>query len=172
MPKVLVQLREDRIPPRLEAVRDALGLSDDDIDAAYGIVPIDSASGLYTVRVEESARARIESALRDLGAGDDLEVGIFSDPRIEPFGPRNCNDVAGELGSPALAISEIQWLGELRCQVGRKVAAACVPTRSREGHSSRVLVWCPSLFVSATLEPRLRSLKPSWPDVWASNAAP
>ncbi|BCT93142.1 hypothetical protein LYSHEL_21650 [Lysobacter helvus] len=87
MPKVLVQLREDRIPPRLEAVRDALGLSDDDIDAAYGIVPIDSASGLYTVRVEESARARIESALRDLGAGDDLEVGIFSDPRIEPFGP-------------------------------------------------------------------------------------
>ena len=87
MSKVLVRLRADRVPPTLEAVRDAFGLSDADIDASYGVLPLDSQSGLYTVRVEESVRARIEDALRDLGVDDDPEIGVFSDPRIEPFGP-------------------------------------------------------------------------------------
>ncbi|MET9343969.1 hypothetical protein [Nonomuraea sp. NPDC003804] len=62
--------------PRGATLADAtarLGLSEKDVDTAYGLVLIDPDEGLYGLRVTEEAGRR---------AGPP-----FADPRIEPYGP-------------------------------------------------------------------------------------
>ena len=51
----------------------------EEIDAEFGVVPIDPDNHLYTVLVDEQASARV--------AGQPGVEGPFSNPRIEPFGP-------------------------------------------------------------------------------------
>jgi hypothetical protein len=79
MAGVMVTLR---LPPEqatLEEVRRLLGLSPEEVDPAFGVVNISPAEHLYTILVDEAAAARIANA-------DPVE-GVFSNPRIEPFGP-------------------------------------------------------------------------------------
>jgi hypothetical protein len=63
----------------LDAAMKKLGLSEQDVDSGYGLVPIDPDHGLYGLRVTEEAARR--------AGGDEDAAGPFSDPRIEPFGP-------------------------------------------------------------------------------------
>ncbi|TMS00024.1 hypothetical protein [Nonomuraea basaltis] len=67
---VLLQVR---LPPgaTLAAAMEALGLSEYEVDIAYGLVAVGPEPGLYVLRVIEEAGRRI---------GGDL----FADPRIEP----------------------------------------------------------------------------------------
>ncbi|WP_405150723.1 hypothetical protein OG589_18560 [Sphaerisporangium sp. NBC_01403] len=73
---VTVQLPRDAT---LEQAMRQLGLSEDEVDTAYGLVPLVPEQGLYAVRVTEAAGDRVTPA-----AG-----GPFSDPPIEPYGPSN-----------------------------------------------------------------------------------
>ncbi|MEU0876109.1 hypothetical protein [Nocardia brasiliensis] len=50
-----------------------LKLTVDEVDTAYGLIPVDPAQGLYALRVTDSAAARLNTD----------QVEIFADPRIE-----------------------------------------------------------------------------------------
>ena len=63
----------------LDAAAARLGVAPEDLDAEYGVVPIDPEHHLYSVMAEERAIA-------GTGARPGTE-GPFSNPRIEPFGP-------------------------------------------------------------------------------------
>ncbi|GII93774.1 hypothetical protein [Sinosporangium siamense] len=54
-----------------------LGLADEDVDLAFGLIAVDSAKGLYALRVSDESARRL-----GWGAG-----GPYADPKIEPFGP-------------------------------------------------------------------------------------
>jgi hypothetical protein len=56
-----------------------LGVAAEDLDADYGVVPVDPDNHLYSVLVDEEAGAAA-------GGREGVE-GPFSNPRIEPFGP-------------------------------------------------------------------------------------
>lgn len=59
-----------------------LGLSNDDVDTGFGLVPIDPAKGLYGLRVTDEAARRI-----DPSAVSEADEGVYADPHIEPYGP-------------------------------------------------------------------------------------
>lgn len=61
----------------LADARRELGLAEDEVDDAYGLVPLDPGQGLYALRVTEPAARRAAPP----GGGP------YSDPPIEPFGP-------------------------------------------------------------------------------------
>jgi hypothetical protein len=79
MAKVMVTLRLAPEQAKLPEVRRLLGLAPEEVDPAFGVVNISPAEHLYTILVEEAAAARV-------GDADQVE-GVFSNPRIEPFGP-------------------------------------------------------------------------------------
>jgi hypothetical protein len=79
MSKLLLTVRREPSGASLDAVRQDLGLSEEEIDSDFGVVLIDPEKNLYAIMVEESASARIEKE-------PDVE-GPFANPPIEPFGP-------------------------------------------------------------------------------------
>ncbi|MBB2740478.1 UNVERIFIED_ORG: hypothetical protein FHR35_000298 [Microbispora rosea subsp. rosea] len=79
MAEVLITVRL-AAPATLEAAMRRLGLTEDEVDAAYGLVPVDPGKNLYVLRVTEDAGRRVG----DSGAADG---GPYSDPPIEPYGP-------------------------------------------------------------------------------------
>jgi hypothetical protein len=79
MSKLLLSVTRDPSEASLAAVKRDLGLSDEEIDAEFGIVEIDPEGHRYAVLVEESAAERV-------GKQPGVE-GPFANPRIEPFGP-------------------------------------------------------------------------------------
>ena len=79
MAKVMVTLRLDPEQASLDEVRRLLDLAADEVDPGFGVVNISPAEHLYTILVDPAAATRI---------GDAPQVeGVFSNPRIEPFGP-------------------------------------------------------------------------------------
>jgi hypothetical protein len=79
MAKVMVTLRLEPEQASLPEVRRLLGLAPEEVDPGFGVINISPAEHLYTILVEEAAAARV-------GDADQVE-GVFSNPRIEPFGP-------------------------------------------------------------------------------------
>ena len=88
MAKVMVTLRLQPEQASLPQVRRLLGLAPEEVDRSFGVVNISPAEHLYTILVEEAAAARV-------GDADQVE-GVFSNPRIEPYGPPE-----GDQGSSA-----------------------------------------------------------------------
>jgi hypothetical protein len=64
--------------PSLAEVARQLGVGREDIDANFGVVPIDPERGLYAVQVR-SGKAHPPASSE--------YQGPWSNPRIEPFGP-------------------------------------------------------------------------------------
>ncbi|MEU6414114.1 hypothetical protein [Microbispora sp. NPDC046933] len=81
MPEVLITVRLPA-PATLEAAMRRLGLSEDEVDTVYGLVPVDPGRNLYVLRVTEDAGRRVGDP--DTGKADG---GPYSDPPIEPYGP-------------------------------------------------------------------------------------
>ncbi|MEV5743233.1 hypothetical protein AB0L30_24520 [Microbispora rosea] len=81
MAKVLVTVRLTA-PATLEGAMRRLGLTEDEVDTGYGLVPVDPGRNLYVLRVTEEAGRRVGDS--DAGAADG---GPYSDPPIEPYGP-------------------------------------------------------------------------------------
>jgi hypothetical protein len=68
--------------PSLEQAAQQLGVSVHDVDASYGIVPIDPDRGLYAVQVRgDKLPAKSENTRGE------AHRGPWSNPKIEPFGP-------------------------------------------------------------------------------------
>ena len=63
----------------LHAAAERLGVAPGDLDAEFGVIPVDPEQRLYSVMVEERASA---AAAERPGTG-----GPFANPKIEPFGP-------------------------------------------------------------------------------------
>ncbi|HEY7299519.1 MAG TPA: hypothetical protein VH684_16555 [Xanthobacteraceae bacterium] len=79
-----VELMTVTIPqgaPSIAAAAKQLGVKPEDIDAAYGVVPVDPGRGLYAVQV------RADRLPRQPQSGREGYQGPWSNPRIEPFGP-------------------------------------------------------------------------------------
>ena len=72
-------------------MRRLLGLTPEEVDPGFGVVNISPAEHLYTILVEEAAAARV-------GDADQVE-GVFSNPRIEPYGPPGATRAAAERGA-------------------------------------------------------------------------
>jgi hypothetical protein len=67
-------------PTLAEAARQ-LGVKTEDIDATFGVVPVDPEAGLYAVQVRADRLPK-----RTEGSAKDYR-GPWSNPRITPFGP-------------------------------------------------------------------------------------
>jgi hypothetical protein len=79
-----VELMTVTIPrgaPSIAAAAAQLGVKPEDIDAAYGVVPVDPDRGLYAVQV------RADRLSKQPQSGREGYNGPWSNPRIEPFGP-------------------------------------------------------------------------------------
>jgi hypothetical protein len=77
---VLMTVHGTMGPPSIAEAAAQLGMKAEDIDPAYGVVPLDREQGLYAVQVPaDRVPAGAESATP--------YQGPFSNPRIEPFGP-------------------------------------------------------------------------------------
>ncbi|MEV4460408.1 hypothetical protein ACWEQG_32155 [Microbispora sp. NPDC004025] len=81
MAEVLITVRLPA-PATLEAAMRRLDLAEDEVDTAYGLVPVDPDRDLYVLRVTEDAGRRVGGP--DAGGADG---GPYSDPPIEPYGP-------------------------------------------------------------------------------------
>ncbi|GAA0462844.1 hypothetical protein [Streptomyces olivaceiscleroticus] len=78
------------LPPgsTLQDAQRRLGLADDEVDAAYGLVSIDPARNLFALMVTEEAGSRIK--------GLPGTQGPYANPRIHPFGPARPDDECGD----------------------------------------------------------------------------
>lgn len=81
MSGAMIQFRFEDGPPTPAQAAAACGLEPEDLDPEFGIIPTDPTRNLYAVRVGPEAAGRAR-----LPGGDGAE-GVFSDPRIAPFGP-------------------------------------------------------------------------------------
>ncbi|WP_405728572.1 hypothetical protein OG885_08700 [Streptomyces sp. NBC_00028] len=81
-PTVLITVT---LPPgsTLDDARHRLGLTENEADTAYGLVPVDPANGTYALLVTAEAGARLQGAPEARGSYQ----GPFANPKIEPFGP-------------------------------------------------------------------------------------
>ena len=71
---------EDGQPPSLASAATQLGAALEDLDAAFGVVPVDPQAGLYAVQARSD---RVSAAVR----GDRGYQGPYSSPKIVPLAP-------------------------------------------------------------------------------------
>jgi hypothetical protein len=83
--KVIVQFKHTGPAPSLSEAANELGVMVSELDPSYGVISTDAADALYSVLLDDSAATRAEAALK--ARGKDPAEGVFSNPRIEPFGP-------------------------------------------------------------------------------------
>lgn len=76
----LVTVEGHGAPPTLDAAAKQLGVAVEDIDAAFGVVPIAPKEGLYSVRVRAD---RLPAQFDERKPYQ----GPFSNPPIVPYGP-------------------------------------------------------------------------------------
>ncbi|MEV7806744.1 hypothetical protein AB0O28_27730 [Microbispora sp. NPDC088329] len=93
MAEVLITVRLPA-PATLEEAMRRLDLTADEVDTAYGLVPVDPARNLYVLRVTEDAGRRVGDPGAGAADGGDsgdgrgrADGGPYSDPPIEPYGP-------------------------------------------------------------------------------------
>jgi len=84
MGKLMFQFEHPEGAPELEEVLTTYGLSREEVDEDFGIIPVDRERSIYTILVDEDAAERLRSSEESSQGG---VTGIFSNPRIEPFGP-------------------------------------------------------------------------------------
>jgi hypothetical protein len=82
--KVIVQFKHVGPAPSLSEAATQLGVSVSELDATYGVISTDAASGLYSVLVEDPAVNRVEAALN--ARQRDPAEGVFPNSKVEPFG--------------------------------------------------------------------------------------
>jgi hypothetical protein len=82
MAKIMVSFEVVGAAPTVDELKERFGLSDEEIDASFGVVEIDPETYTYTILVEASAVEKVQPG----GSISNVE-GPFSNPRIEPFGP-------------------------------------------------------------------------------------
>ena len=85
MGKVMIQMAFADGKPTLAEAAKALGLEESELDPEFGVIETDSVRHLFALRVEETAASRAAAAIRARASGD--AEGVFSDPKIAPFGP-------------------------------------------------------------------------------------
>jgi hypothetical protein len=85
MGKVMIQMAFPKGKPSLAEAAQALGLDESELDRDFGVIETDPERRLFALRVEESAAPRAAEAIRARASGD--AEGLFSDPKIAPFGP-------------------------------------------------------------------------------------
>jgi hypothetical protein len=76
-PSVMLTLKLPRRRATVQSVQKRLGLAPSEIDATFGVVPIDPEHDLYTVLVTPEAAERVKGTP---GVG-----GPFANPPIEPI---------------------------------------------------------------------------------------
>lgn len=67
-------------PPSLEDAARQLGVGVEDVDATFGVVPVDPANGLYGVQVRGDRLPQGTESAQPYR-------GPYSNPQIAPFGP-------------------------------------------------------------------------------------
>ena len=67
-------------PPSIAAAAEQLGVSAEDVDAGYGVVPVDPENDLYAVMVRADRLPPADPAA-------ERYRGPFSNPKIEPLRP-------------------------------------------------------------------------------------
>ena len=85
MQSVMFQFKHQGLAPSLGDVCRLFNIKSDEIDAEFGVIATDPNNGIYTVLIDAKASERVESVLAT--RPKDPAEGIFSNPRIEPFGP-------------------------------------------------------------------------------------
>lgn len=75
----MITVTRDPSGASLSAVKEDLGLSDEEVDADFGLVEIDPDAHRYAILVEDGAAGRV--------SGTPGVEGPFANPPIEPFGP-------------------------------------------------------------------------------------
>jgi hypothetical protein len=84
MNTIMVQLHLTKPNPTPKDVAALLKLPIKQIDASFGVITTDPAENLYTVMIDEAAAAKVEKIIAARKAHP--AEGIFSNPKIEPFG--------------------------------------------------------------------------------------
>lgn len=77
--KVMMTLEGCSGAPSLAEAAERLHVSVEALDESFGVILVDPARGVFTVRVERSA-------LEARGPAEEGVKGPYSDPRIGPFG--------------------------------------------------------------------------------------
>ncbi len=82
----LFSFRSPSEEPNLEKVCEKFGFAPEEVDTVFGVIEVDDVEKVYTIRVEETAAARVTGEQDTSAEGWQLE-GPHSDARIAPFGP-------------------------------------------------------------------------------------
>lgn len=85
METVMLQFKHQGSAPSIDEVRRLFDLKPNEIDTQFGVRASDPTSGLYTVLIDAKANKRVEASLA--ARPSDPAEGVFSNPKIEPFGP-------------------------------------------------------------------------------------
>ncbi|MDM9645360.1 hypothetical protein [Rhizobium sp. S163] len=78
---VLMMIESPGNVPDLARAAGLLGVDTSEMDAAFGVVPIDPENGKYAVQVRADAAAGPRNS-------SDGSSGPYSNPRIEGYGPK------------------------------------------------------------------------------------